>query len=246
LTPKRTIVVVAALGVALLAGGLSYLFLRNAQEQAFRNAKLVPAYVVTKSIPRGMAGADAARLGYFSEKSVPSEIVPPNAVTDLSVLGGKTAIANLPPGEVLVAGMFVSPAQANLTFSQVIPAGEVAIAVSVDAVHGVANLPQPGDKVDLLTNVNGDEAYLLQNVSILAVGENTAGQAGGSTTTASSSATPNSSGLYTFAASPQDASRIALAEQENLGIYLVLVPPNNPVVSVPEFSQANLLSGAAS
>ena len=70
MTPKRTIVVVAALVVALLAGGLSYLFLHNAQEQAFKNAKLVPAYVVSKSIPRGMAGADAVRLGFFSEKSV--------------------------------------------------------------------------------------------------------------------------------------------------------------------------------
>jgi len=243
LTPKRTIVVVAALVVALLAGGLSYLFLHNAQEQAFKNAKLVPAYVVSKSIPRGMAGADAVRLGFFSEKSVPSEIVPPTAVTDLSALGGKTAIASFPPGEVLVSGMFVSAAQATLTFSQVIPAGEVAVTVSVDAVHGVANLPQPGDKVDVLTTVNGAEAYLLQNVTILAVGQNTAGQAGGTTT---ASSTTNTSGLFTFAATPQNAARIAFAQQENLGIYLVLVPPNNSVTSVPLFNVGNLLSGPPS
>lgn len=245
MTPKRTIVVVAALVVALLAGGLSYLFLHNAQEQAFKNAKLVPAYVVTKSIPRGMAGADAARAGFFSKKSVPQEIVPATAVTDLSQLGGKTAIANFPVGVVLVDGMFVSPSQATLTFSQVIPAGEVAVTVSVDSVHGVANLPQPGDKVDVLTNINGTESYLLQNVTILAVGQTTAGQATTASATTTGS-TASTSGLYTFAATPLNAARIALAQQMNLGIYLVLVPPNNPVASVPQFNPANILSGPSS
>lgn len=245
MTPKRTIVVVAALVVALLAGGLSYLFLHNAQAQAFKNAKLVPAYVVSKSITRGMSGADAVRLGYFSEKSVPQEIVPTTAVTDLNQLGGKTAIANFPAGLVLVDGMFVSPSQATLTFSQVIKAGDVAVTVSVDSVHGVANLAQPGDKVDLLVNINGTESYLLQNVTILAVGQTTAGQ----TTTASATTTgtvTNTSGLYTFETTPENAVRVALAQQQNLGIYLVLVPPNNPVVSVPQFNPANVLSGPQS
>jgi Flp pilus assembly protein CpaB len=245
LTPKRNIVVVAALVVALLAGGLSYLFLHNAQEQAFRDAKLVPAYVATKSIPRGMAGADAVRAGYFAKKSVPQEIVPATAVTDLSQLGGKTSIANFPAGVVLVDGMFVSPSQAALTFSQVVPAGEVAVTVSVDPVHAVANLPQPGDKVDVLTNINGNESYLLQNVTILAVGQTTAGQGTTASATTASSET-NSSGLYTFAATPENAARIALAQQMNLGIYLVLVPPNNPVASVPQFNPANVLTGPAS
>lgn len=247
MTPKRTIVVAAALVVALVAGGLSYLFLHNAQKQAFKNAQLVPAYVVTKTIPRGMAGADAVNGGYFSQKSIPVEVRPTSAVTDLAVLGGKTAIASFPAGEVLVDGMFVSPSQAALTFSQVIPAGEVAVTVSVDSVHGVANLPQPGDKVDILATINGAESFLLQNVTILAIGQSTAGQSG--TTTASSttaSSATNTSGLFTFAATPQNAARIAYAQQANLGIYLLLVPPNNPVAQVPPYNQGNVLSGPAS
>ena len=240
MTPKRTIVVVVAVVVGLVAGGLAYLFLHNAQEKAFNNAKLVPAYVVTKPIPRGFSGNDAVSGKYFSKKSIPVEIRPTTAVTDLGAIGGKTSIANFPVGQVLVAGMFVSPSQAAVTFSQQIPAGNVAVTVSVDQVHGVANLPQPGDKVDMLVSINGSESFLLQNVPILAIGQTTTGQAASTTATTAPVIT---SGLFTFAASPSNALRIAAAQQGGLSIYLLLVPPGNPVANVPPVNPGNILTG---
>ena len=245
MTPKRTIIVVAAIVVALVAGGLTYLFLHNAQQNAYNNAKLEPAYVVTKAVPRGLAGADAVNGKYFSQKSIPVEVRPTSSVTDLAAIQGKTAIANFPVGQVLVDGMFVSAAQAAATFSQVIPAGDVAVTVSVDSVHAVANLPQPGDKVDMLISQGGNETYLLQNIDILAIGTSTAG----STTTAgatTATTTINTSGLYTFAATPTNAERIALAQQAGMGIYLLLVPANNPVVSVAPYNPGNILNGPPS
>ena len=243
LTPKRTIIVVAAIVIALIAGGLTYVFLHNAQQNAFNNAKLVPAYVVEKAIPRGTAGADAVSGKYFAQKSIPVEVRPSTAVTDLNAISGKTAIADFPVGQILVDGMFVSPTAAIQTFSQVIPAGEVAVTISVDSVHGVANLPQPGDEVDILITQAGNETFLLQNVKILAIGQSTAGASTAGSTTAT---TTNSSGLFTFAASPINAERIALAEEQSLGIYLLLVPPNNAVVSVAPFNPGNILTGPPS
>jgi Flp pilus assembly protein CpaB len=240
MTPRRTIVVVAAIAVAVVAGALAYVFLHNAQQNAFKNAKLVPAYVVSKDIPRGLAGSDAANSGYFTKKDIPQEIRPATAITDLSAINGDTAVANFTIGQVLVNGMFVTPSQAALTFAQVIPKGDVAVSVSVDAVHGVGNLPQPGDKVDMLITSNGTETYLLQNVPILAIGTSIAGQ------TSTAATTTNTSGLFTFAATPQNAARIATAQQQDLGIYLLLVPANNPVVSVPGVNPTNILSGPAS
>ncbi|HZU78358.1 MAG TPA: Flp pilus assembly protein CpaB [Acidimicrobiales bacterium] len=238
MTARRTVVVVAAVIVGLAAAGLSYYFLNNAQNRAFNNAKLEPAYVVTKAIPRGLTGNDAVNGGYFTAKKIPVEIRPVTAITDLAVIAGKTAIANFPVGQVLVDGMFLSPSQQAVTFSQLIPAGQVAVSVSVDQVHGVANLPQPGDKVDILVNIGGAENFLLQNVLILAIGQTTTGQSGTVTTT------PTSAGLFTFAATPANAERIALAEQESLGIYLLLVPPGNPVASVPGVNSGNVLNGS--
>jgi pilus assembly protein CpaB len=229
--PKRTVVVAAAVGVGLVASVLSYVFLNGAQQRAYHNAKLVPAYVITKPVPRTLSGADAINGGYISQRDIPAEFRPSTAINSLASIEGKEAIAPFSTGQVLVSSMFVSPASAANSFSQQIKAGDVAVTVSVDQVHGVAGLAVPGDNVDLLVSVGNAEQFLLQNVPILAIGQTTAqgsAQAGATTTSAT-----NSSGLYTFQVRPSDAQRIALAEQQNLGIYMLLVPPGNPVVVVP-------------
>jgi Flp pilus assembly protein CpaB len=251
MTPRRTVIFVAAIVVALVAGGLSYYFLNNAQQQAFHNARLEQAYVVAKPIPRGLAGTDAVNGGYFAQKKVPAEIVPATSVLNLSSLAGTVAIANFPVGQILVSGMFTSPAQAAATFSQLIPPGDVAVAVSLaDTAHAVANLPQPGDKVDIMVNTGGNQVYLLQNVPILAIGNQTTAQSGTATastaTPASGTAATTTSLVYTFAVTPLNAERLALAQQTGIPLYLALVPANNPVVSVPAFNAGNILSGPPS
>jgi Flp pilus assembly protein CpaB len=148
-------------------------------------------------------------------------------------------------GQVVVASMFVSPTAAANTFSQTIQPGQVAITVSVDQVHGVGGLPEPGDKVDLLINLNNTESSLLQQVQILAIGSNTTANTNtnAQSATATSTAT-NSSGLFTFQVSPTDAARIALAQQQAMGIYMLLVPPGSGVTSIPAVTPANVLSGS--
>jgi Flp pilus assembly protein CpaB len=231
-------VVAIAIAVGVVAAILIYYFLHNAQNNAFKNAKLEPAYVVAKAIPSGLSGSDAVNGGYFKQENIPNEIRPATAITDLNTLQGQQAIASISLSQVLVSGMFVSPEQASVSFSHLIPPGDVAVTVSVDQVHGVANLAVPKDKVDLLITVNGTENFLLQNVPILAIGQPTTGQ-----TTQTTTPTANTSGLYTFAVRPSDAQRIAFAEQTGLGIYMVLVPPNNPVVNAPATNDTNILSG---
>lgn len=247
----RSAVVGVAVVLGLVAAALSYYFLHGAQSRAFNNAKLVQAYVVAKPMPLGLAASVAVSSGYLREVSIPNETRPETAITNLAVLNGKQAMSSYPVGQVLVDGMFVTPAQAASTFSHRIPADEVAVTVSVDQVHGVAGLPVPGDHVDILVNVGGTESFMLQNVPILAIGQQTVG---GSATTAASgtgsassgSSNTSSSGLFTFAATPQNAERIALAQDQNLGIYLLLTPPSNPVVSVPPSNAGNVLSGPPS
>lgn len=245
MTPRRTIIFVAAIVVALAAGGLSYYFLNNAQQRAFNNAKLEQAYVVVKAIPRGFSGTVAASQGYFQQKSVPAETRPATAVTDLASLTGMIAIANLPVGLVLVDGLFVSPAQAAASFSQLIPAGDVAVTASLaDTAHAVANLPQPNDKVDIMVNVNGTQSYIIQNVLVLAIGSQTTPTSGTTTagSTASGTAATSTSLVYTFATSPANALRIADAQQAGIPLYLALVPANNPVVNVPGVNPGNILN----
>lgn len=241
MTPKRSVVVTVAVGVGLVAAILSYAFLNGAQQRAYHNAQLVPAYVIAKPVPRALSGADAVNGGYFERQDIPSQFRPSTAVTNLNVIASKQAVAPFSVGQVLVSSMFVSPTAVSNAFSQQIKPGDVAVTVSVDQVHGVAGLPVPGDKVDILVTANNAENFMLQNITVLAIGQSTAGTSGQNSATAT--AATGSGGLFTFEVAPADAARIALAQQQTLGIYLLLVPSDNPVVAVPGVDPAHILSG---
>src|SRR5665213_1357237 len=153
MTPKRTIVVAVAVAVGVAASVLSYVFLNNAQQRAYHNAKLVQAYVVVKPVPATLDGTAAISDGYIKDKKIPLEFRPTSAVTKLSSINGKQAVASFGVGQVLVTSMFASTSSGS-NFAQLIPAGDVAVSASVDQVHGVANFPTPGDKVDLMITLN--------------------------------------------------------------------------------------------
>src|ERR1700684_3382486 len=108
MTPKRTIVVAVAVAVGVAASVLSYVFLNNAQQRAYHNAKLVQAYVVVKPVPATLDGSAAS-------------------------IAGKQAVSTFGVGQVLVASMFASSSTGS-NFTQLIPAGEVAVTASVDQV----------------------------------------------------------------------------------------------------------------
>jgi len=240
MTPKRTIVVAVAVAVGVAASVLSYVFLNNAQQRAYHNAKLVEAYVVVKPVPASLNGAAAISDGYIQHKKIPQEFRPTSAVTKLSSIDNKQATSSFAVGQVLVTSMFASANSAADTFAATLPAGHVAVTASVDQVHGVAYFPNIGDKVDLMVSLNGAETLLLQNVQIIAVGQNTSTtQAAGTTAT---STPTNTSGLYTFMVTPTDAEKIALTEQDGLGLYMTLVPPNNTPVTIPPVNQGNITS----
>ena len=95
MTPKRTIVVAVAVAVGVAASVLSYVFLNNAQQRAYHNAKLVQAYVVVKPVPATLDGSAAISDGYIVQKKIPQEFRPATAVTKLSSIAGKQAVVNL-------------------------------------------------------------------------------------------------------------------------------------------------------
>ena len=242
MTPKRTIVVAVAVAVGVAASVLSYVFLNNAQQRAYHNAKLVEAYVIVKAVPPTLNGTAAISGGYIKHQKIPQQFRPTSAVTKLASIEGKQATAPFAVGQVLVNSMFANASSASNSFSQFIPSGDVAVTAAVDQSHGVADFPSPGDKVDLMVTVNNAETLLLQDVSIIADGQTTtsSASAAGSTT----ATTVSTSGLYTFAVTPANAERIALAEQDGLGLYMTLVPPHSKSVTIPAVSQGNINSAS--
>jgi pilus assembly protein CpaB len=234
---RRTLIVVAAVLLAALAAGTTFVYVHGIQNRAYHNAEQVEVFVVTRDIPKGLPGEQAA-AGFLKAGHIPRQFRPTTALTSIQSLAGKVALGPLSVNTVLVDGQFVDPRQAQVTFSQKIDAGKVAITVSVDQVRGVAGLLVPGDRVNILVADGGSQRVLFQNVEIIAIGTTAAPQPG-----ETQAVTNPGSGLLTFQVPPEAASRIAYAAQQGGGLYLTLVPKDNQPVPVPPVNGGNLFSG---
>lgn len=269
---RRVVILLVAVVVAAIAGVATYRYLNDVRQSADKKANLVPVFVVDRPIARGTPAATAIAKGLVKLDQVEEKLRPPNAlVGDLGALRGLVAVIDLPPGQVLVPGLFVKPAVAQGTLSRQLANGDVAVTVSADGVRGVASNVVPGDYVDLLvlaTPVKADGTpaapqhlrFLYQNVKVLAIGTSGATPAVGSTTPSAAPAAAGS-GLITFEVPPYAAEKIAFASlglglgpsgaggaggsggASGGGLYLVLVPPGNQATSVPPVDVTNILTG---
>lgn len=229
---KRTLIVAGAVVVAAIAAFANYAYLSSVQDRAYDNAERVRVFVVAQDIEKGVPGEQALQEERIRSDEIPREFRPGTAITDTATIRGKVALSNLSVGQVVVDGMFVDPVVAQVSFSQRIPLGQVAVTVSVGQVEGVAGLLVPGDRVNLLVSDQaGARRYLYQNVNILAIGSSAAPQPG-----ETQAAVNPGSNLITFAVPPVAAARIVAAN----GLYLTLVPPDNPAAPVPPVSPDNL------
>jgi pilus assembly protein CpaB len=237
--PSRTVIVIAAVAAAVLAGTAASAFLSGSDRRAYKGATLVKVYKVTKDVPKGFSGDDAISTEKVKADEIPQEFRPGTALTDINILRGKVALTNLSANQVLVDGMFVDPRVAQVTAAQRIPSGQVAVSVSIDQVRGVAGLLVPGDKVNVMVGAPDGEHTLYQNVSILYIGTTAAPQAGDTTAVTTPATGAN---LITFAV-PQDAAeRIVFASNTPGGLYLSLVPPDYQPTAIPTVNPGNLFS----
>jgi len=226
----------AAIVFGGLAAFLAYSYLNGVQNRAYHGATLVKVFRVKQDIPKGTPGENAIDKGFIESADEPVKFRPATALTNLNVIRGKLAPVGIPSGAILVDGQFVDARVATVSSAQRIPAGQVAITVSVDQVHAVGGLLQPGDKVNILINSGGAERFLYQNVNILYIGTSAAPEAGES----QQQQTPGTgSGMITFAVPPGAAARIAFAEK----LYLTLVPPDYQPQAVGAVNEQSLFQG---
>jgi pilus assembly protein CpaB len=233
---RRSLMVIAAMVLGLIAASATFVYVRGVESRAYDGAELVEVFVASGEIPKGTPGENAAAVAIKAAR-IPTQFRPGTALTSLDGIKGKVALANLSPNTVIVDGQFVDPRTAQVTFSQRIPAGNVAITVSVDQVRGVAGLLVPGDKVNILVADGPSQRVLYQNVPIIAIGTTAAPQPGETQQVANPG-----SGLITFAVPADAASRIAFAATQGGGLYLTLVPQDNQVSDIPPVNAGNLFA----
>ena len=220
---RRTLIAIGAVVLAAVAGLLVFVYVSGADNRAADQVDTVRAFVAVDDIPKGTTGDSALADGLIQAEDVLRGSVPPAAVTDSSLLGGKVAAATLQAKQYITDASFVSPAEGG-GGSLAAAIGDrlrVAVTVSVDAERGVAGQIAPGDRVDIA--VVGDTAatYILSDVKVLSVGQETAANAAGGN--GQPSVTAAGTGLITFELSPDDALAVVAANKSG-SLYLTLKP----------------------
>jgi Flp pilus assembly protein CpaB len=218
---RRTLIAAAAVILAAVAGIGVYFYVSSADQRAQSGVAVVDAFVAANNIPKGTTGEAAVADGLITASKVLRGSIPPDAVTDTSFLKGKVAASTIASRQFITGASFVSPSQGGGgSLAAAIGSRDlVAVTVSVDAARGVANSIAPGDHVDIAVTPDTGATYLLQDVRVLAVGQETAANAQG--TNGQPSSTAQSSGLITFQVSPQQALQV-ISASKNGGLYLTL------------------------
>jgi len=191
-----------AMGLALAAGLLSWLWLRSQEQLLLRRSHARRVLAAAKYIPA------YTRLdeGSIVWREIPDEYLSKGAIEKADEALDMLTLAPLSAGEPV---LFNKLARASQSLAAAVPEGLRALSLGVDAVSGVAGLIRPGDRVDVLyLNAEGEgrsmAATLFQCVRVLAVGSQYApdekGPAeGGSTVTLALS--PGDSEIALFAQS---------------------------------------------
>ncbi|PRH75985.1 Flp pilus assembly protein CpaB [Streptomyces solincola] len=169
----------------------------------------------------------------FERISMPERWLSAGAVTDLSTLNGKIAVADLKKGSLLQRDMVADrPA---------LQAGQQEIAIMIDAATGVAGKITAGASVNIYATFDdegrGDKAVaesrlIVAGARVIDVGKLTpidARQSGGAgRTVGQREAVP-----ITFALTTADAQRVAYAESFAEHVRLALLPEDGPPAVAP-------------
>jgi Flp pilus assembly protein CpaB len=220
---RRTLIAAAAIVLAAAAGFAVYFYTSGADQRAADQVELVEAFVAAGDIPKGMSGDAALAEGLITADRVLRGSIPGAAVTDSGDLSGKVAAATIQAKQFITNASFVEASEGGggSLASSIGSSDKVAVTISVDPERGVANAIAPGDRVDVLVVDANGAAVILEAVKVLAVGQETAANAGGSNGQPSPVAA--TSGLITFELRPDEALAVVSAKK-NGTVYLTLRP----------------------
>jgi pilus assembly protein CpaB len=227
-------VVTAAVTAVLagLAGLLAYMYLNKADERAQKKVAQVDVYVAKADIPSGMSGEEAFDRGLIGVDKIPEKNVPDAAINGRAAIANLDAITTLSRGQVITSGLFVAPTAARGgTLGQTVQKDMMAMSFQVDPAHGVGNMIQPGDSINVLVSlhvkkektkadptVTGESsadvtAFLLSGLKVLQIGTVTQANTSTAGTPAQSAST---GGTTTTTTAPANQTR-------NLGLVTVAV-----------------------
>ena len=221
------LVVSVICAVAAFAGVLAVV--SNARSQV---GPKVTAYELNSDVP-AYTRLDASKVHRIS---VPRRWLPDTAVRDLGQLQDKIAAVPLKKGSLLQSDMVADRPE--------LQAGQMEIAIMIDAETGVAGKITPGARVDIFATFAGRKdsdpdvsKIIVANAQVLDVGQIKAFDKDENAQRLSEEGVP-----ITFALGAVDAQRVAYAESFAEHVRLALVAPGD-TAAPPDSDRTYTLSG---
>ena len=206
---RRLVAAVVAVLVAAAGAWVILGYVRGADARAQSAERMVPVLVVASEVPAGTPVTDLGTA--VSVQPVPSRLVTPGALRDLSTVAGLVTTAELMPGDMVYGGRFGDPTAARADGSIPAPEGTEEVSVTLDRQRAVGGALVPGDLVGVLgvastINDGPDVAFQLDGILVTRV-----------------AAPADPDGIYTvtLALSPDAAMAVSSAQSEGT-TYLTL------------------------
>ena len=154
MSSRRTLILVAAIAIGAIASFMVWQVVGGIEEKAYDDAERVQVFVVRNEVVKGTFGEEARTQKTVVEDEIPKKFYPPNAIRSLTDIDGKQAINNLAANQIVTTDMFADPAVVKSSFAdrldKINDEQQVAITFTVDPIHGVSGLLQPGDYVNVM------------------------------------------------------------------------------------------------
>lgn len=161
--------------IALMGMILVYLYVEKRSDEVKQEyGNDVTVVIASKDIQE----LQKIEVSMLTTKVVPQTFKQPGAYDDPNAFEGAVASAPIRAGEQILATKVLMPGAATGISSQV-AISRRAMSIPVNDVTGVTRLIKPGDRIDLLTNVQyaidadrmSETKTIMQNIHVLAVGE---------------------------------------------------------------------------
>lgn len=219
---SRLLAGTAAVLLGIMGMVLVTFYAQGADRRAMEGLKPVDVLVVQKAVPAGTP-VEALRES-LTLKSVPADAVPASALKDLEAAAGKVTVADLVPGEQLVAERLVDPTELQTPGSVPVPAGLQEVSVALDPVRTVGARLVAGDTAGVFISFTAGPKdpkesdappetteFVFHRVLITGIQRTATAPAQAETT--ETPALPTGTIMVTFAVDPSTAARIVFAAE---------------------------------
>ncbi|HVL92795.1 MAG TPA: RcpC/CpaB family pilus assembly protein [Acidimicrobiales bacterium] len=147
---KLNVAIVAGVVAALLGGALVLAYGRNVDDKIAKGREMTPVLVATEALAAGTAGASLR--GSTELREMPKAFIATGALTSLDDVDAMTLLAPVPSGAQITRSSFGRPSEVGALKPS---PGNVALAVGVDLVPGVARYITAPSMVDLFVTYSG-------------------------------------------------------------------------------------------